>query len=164
MVAYAWALHFWVEKADLPTGGKPYLLVGSIVELWEEMKCYISFSDEDVFNGIALLEEPPIILPKEATPGGIQPTLANPPMKEATLDVTMEPPAEEKPPNHFPGWEKVLHPSRPIVATGQIPPLLRGPKQRPHSQSSGERLVQHPQTDESRVSATQPDPPCPPGS
>ena len=46
-VAYTQALQFWVEKADLPTGGKPCHLVGSIVELWEEMKCYISFSDEE---------------------------------------------------------------------------------------------------------------------
>ena len=68
MVAYAWALQFWVEKADSPTGGKPGLLVGSIVELREEMKCYASFSDEDVFNGVALLEEIPINPPKEALP------------------------------------------------------------------------------------------------
>ena len=67
MVACAQALQFWVEKADLPTGGKPCLLVGSIVELQEEMRCYISFSDEDVFDGVALPEEIPIITPKEAT-------------------------------------------------------------------------------------------------
>ena len=77
-VAYAWGLQFWMEKVDLPTGGKPCLLAGNVVELWEEMKCYISFSDEDVFNGIALPEEPPIITPKEATLKGAQPTPANP--------------------------------------------------------------------------------------
>ena len=59
MVAYAWVLQFWVEKADPPTGGKPHLLAGSVVELQEKMKCYISSSNEDVFNGIALLEETP---------------------------------------------------------------------------------------------------------
>ena len=79
-VAYVWALQFWAGKADLPTtGGKPCLLVGRVVELWEEMKCYVSFSDEDVFNGIALLEETPIIPPKEATSESTQPTPANPP-------------------------------------------------------------------------------------
>ena len=77
-VAYTQALYSWEEKADLPTGGKPCLLVGSVVEPWEEMKCYISFSDEDVFNGMALPEEPPIIPPKGATPEGVQPTLADP--------------------------------------------------------------------------------------
>ena len=160
-VAYAQALQFWVEKDNLPTRGKPHLLVGSIVELWEEMKCYFSFSEEDVFSGVALLEEPPIIPPKEATPKGTQPTPANPPVKEVTVDVTMEPTAEKKCPNQFPGWEKVLHPSRPIIATGKIPPLLRGPKQRPHSWNLGEKLVWHPQTDELRVLATQLELPLP---
>ena len=83
MVAYAQALQFWAEKADLPTGGKPHLLAGSIVELREEMKCYISFSDEDVFDSISLLEETPIITPEEATTESTSPTLANPPVKEA---------------------------------------------------------------------------------
>ena len=36
----------------------------------------------------------------------------------------------------------MLHPSRPVVATRQIPPVSQGPKQRPHSRSSGERMVQ----------------------
>ena len=121
MVAYAQALQFWVEKAHLPTRGKPHLLVRSIVELWEEMKCYISSSDEDVFSGIAFLEEPPIFLSKVATPKGAQLTLADPPVKIATVDTTIEPTVEKKSPNHPLVWEKVLHPSRPIVATSQIP-------------------------------------------
>ena len=140
-VAYTWALQFWAAKANLPTRGKPHLLVGSILELQEEMKCYVSFSDEDVFSGVALLGEPPIILPKEAMPMGTCPTLADPPMKETTVDIAMESTAEKKPLNQFPGWEKVLHPSRPIVAAGQIPPLSRAPKPRPRSWSMGERLV-----------------------
>ena len=125
-MAYAWALQFWAVKADLPTGGKPCLLVGSIVELQEEMKCYISFSDEDVFNGVTLPEETPVITPKETTTKSAPPTLANPPVKEATMDMTMEPAVEKRPPNKFPGWEKVLHPSRPVVAARQVPPLSRG--------------------------------------
>ena len=88
------------------------------MEIWEEMRCYISFSGEDVFSGVVLLEESPIIPPKETTPKGTQSTLVNPPVKEATVDMTMEPTAEKKPPNQFPGWEKVLHLSRPIVAAG----------------------------------------------
>ena len=101
---------------------------GSIIELWEEMKCYLSFSDEDVFKGVALLEEAPIIPPEEVAPGGTQPTPANIPVKEAAVDMTMEPTVEKRPPNKFPGWEKVLPPSRPIVTTGQIPPLWYRPK------------------------------------
>ena len=68
MVAYAKALQFWVEKANLPTESQSCLLVGSIVELREEMKCYVSLIDEDVFSGVALLEESPVTQPKEATP------------------------------------------------------------------------------------------------
>ena len=76
----------------------------------------------NVFNDVALLEEPPIIPPKEATPKGAQPTPADPTVKEATMDITMKPTAEKKPPNQFHGWEKVLHPSRPMVSARQIPP------------------------------------------
>ena len=151
MVAYAWALQFLAEKADLPTGGKPCLLVGSVVELWEERKYYVSFSDEDVFNGIALLEETPIITPEEATSKSALLTLANPPVEKATADMTMEPAEEKRPPNKFPGWEKVLHPSRPIVAARQIPPSSKGQRQMPCSKSLGEGLVQLPQTEELRV-------------
>ena len=97
-------------------------------------------SDEDVFNGIALLVETPIITPKEATTESTLPTPADPPVKEVTMEMTMEPAVERRSLNKFPGWEKVLHPSRPVAATGQIPPLLRGLRQRPHSRSSGEGL------------------------
>ena len=95
------------------------------MELRKEMKCYVSFTDEDIFSGVALLEESPITQPKEATPEGAQPAQANSPAKEANADVTMEPTMEKKPLNQFPGWEKVLHPSRPVVATGQFPPIKR---------------------------------------
>ena len=39
-VAYAQALQFWAEKANLPTQGQPHLLVGSVLELRKEMKHY----------------------------------------------------------------------------------------------------------------------------
>ena len=125
MVVYTKALQFWVEKANLPTEGQPHLLARTIVELREEMKCYISFTDEDIFSGVALLEESPVTQTKEANPKGAQPAQANSPVKEATADVTMEPTREKKPPNQFPGWEKVLHPSRLVVAAGHIPPIER---------------------------------------
>ena len=57
------------------------------------------------------------------------------------MDITMEPTAGNKPLNQFPGGEKVLHTSGPIVAAGQIPLLSRGLKQRPHIWSLGERLI-----------------------
>ena len=128
MVAYTQALQFWAEKVNPPTGGKPCLLAGNVIELWEEMECYLSFSNEDVFKGVALPEETPIIPFKEVIPQSAQPTPAGTPMKEATIEKTMELATEKRPPNKFPCWEKVLHPSRPIVTTGQIPPLSRGPR------------------------------------
>ena len=57
MVAYAQGLQFWAEKANLPTQGQPCLLVGSVLELREDMKHYISFPDEAIFSGVALPEE-----------------------------------------------------------------------------------------------------------
>ena len=57
MVAYAQALQFWAEKANLPTWGQPCLLVGSVLELREEMKHYVFFPDEAICNGVALPEE-----------------------------------------------------------------------------------------------------------
>ena len=140
-MAYAKALQFWVEKANPPTQGQQCLLVGNVVELREEMKCYVSFTDEDIFSGMALPEESLVTQPKEATPESAQPTQTDFPVKEAIAEVTKEPTREEKPLNQFPGWKEVLHPSRPVVAAGQMPPLLRGPKQIPHSQSSGEKMA-----------------------
>ena len=40
---------------------------------------------------------------------------------EATVGRAREPAAERRPPNRFPGWEKVLCPSQPMVAARQIP-------------------------------------------
>ena len=121
---YAQALQFGAEKANPPTQGQPCLLAGSVVEFREELKCYVSFSDEDVFSGMALPEEPSIIQSKEAAPESAQPTQTNSPVKEAATKVTKEPTKKEKPPNQFPGWKEVIHPSRSIVSTGKIPPLL----------------------------------------
>ena len=42
----------------------------------------------------------------------------------------------------------MLYPSRPVIATGQIPPISQGSKGRPHCRSSGERMVQHQWADE----------------
>ena len=97
-VAYAKALQFWVEKANLPTQGQPCPLAGSVMELREEMKCYVSFTDEDVFSGVTLSEEPLITQPKEAAPKSAQPTQADSPVKEAFAKVTKEPTKKEKNP------------------------------------------------------------------
>ena len=71
------------------------------------------------------------------------------------MGTTMEPTVEKRPLNRFPGWEKVLCPSRPVVAAGQIPPLSWGPGQRPCSWSMGEGLVWIPWTEEPSMPTTQ---------
>ena len=77
MVAYAQALQFWMEKVDLPAKGKPCLLAESVKELQEGMRCYLSFSDEDVFKGVALLEDVPAIQTEEANPQNARSTPAS---------------------------------------------------------------------------------------
>ena len=67
------------------------------------MICYVSFTDEYVFSGVALPEESPLTQPKEATPESAQLTQADSPVKEAIIEVTKEPVREERPPNWFPG-------------------------------------------------------------
>ena len=155
-VAYAQALQFWVEKVNLPTEGIPHHLAGSVIELWEEMECYLCFSDDDVFKGVAPLEETSFIPPEEVTPQNAQPTPAS---KGGCHGYNRGACCGEEAPKQVLWLGKVLHPSRPVVATGQIPPLLRGLRKRPLSQSMGEGLVQIPQTEEPSVSTTQLEPP-----
>ena len=159
-VAYPQALQFGAEKANLPTQGQPHLLVGSIVELREGMKCYVS-SDKDVFSGVALPEEPSITQSKEAALESAQPMQTDSPVEEAIMKVSKELTKKEQPLNQFPGSKEVIHPSRLVVATGQIPPILQGPKQRPCSWSSCERMVQWQWEDESKVQSIKSEPPSP---
>ena len=49
----------------------------------------------------------------------------------------------------------MLHPSRPIFATGETSPLPIAPKRRSHSQSLGGGLIRQPQTEGPGVSTTQ---------
>ena len=115
-VVYAQALQFWVEKANLPTQGQPCLLAGSVLEPREEMKCNISFPDEAIFSVVALLEEPLTTQSEEATPKSAQPMQTDSPVGEAAAKITKEPTKKKQPPNWFPGWREVLHPSRQVVA------------------------------------------------
>ena len=51
VVAYTRALQYWAEQNDPPTGGEPCLLVKGVLELREEVKWYLTFTDEEVFWG-----------------------------------------------------------------------------------------------------------------
>ena len=57
VVAYARALQHWAEQNNLPAGGEPCLLAKSVLELREEVKWYLSFTDEEVFWGLTLPEK-----------------------------------------------------------------------------------------------------------
>ena len=99
-MAYAQALQFWAERANLPTHGQAHLLAGSILELREEMKCYVSFPDEAIFSGVALPEESLTTELEEATPKSAQPVHTNSPVEEATVKITEEESTKrEQPPN-----------------------------------------------------------------
>ena len=49
VVAYTRALQYWAEQNDLPTGGEPCLLAKSVLELKEEVKWYLTFTNEEIF-------------------------------------------------------------------------------------------------------------------
>ena len=57
VVAYARALQHWAEQNNPPAGGEPCLLAKSVLELREEVKLYLSFTDKEVFWGVALPEK-----------------------------------------------------------------------------------------------------------
>ena len=49
VVVYTRALQYWAEQNDLPTGDEPRLLAKSVLELREEVKWYLTFTNEEVF-------------------------------------------------------------------------------------------------------------------
>ena len=88
----------------------------SILELREEVKWYLSFTDEEVFQGVAL--------PKKEKEDSLQTLCAADVPKAYCMP---EPALEERAPK-FLGWEKVLHPSQPVVATREIPQPTKNPR------------------------------------
>ena len=95
---------FGQKKTNLPTQGQPCLLAWSILELREEMKCYVSFPDEAIFSSMALPEESMTTQSEEAAPKSAQPVHTNSPVEEATMMITEEESTKrEQPPNQFPG-------------------------------------------------------------
>ena len=83
------------------------MLAESVKELREEVKWYLSFSNEEVFWGVAL--------PKKEEDQSPKTLSANVPKAPCVLESTTERRSLK-----FLGWEKDLHPSQPVVATGEI--------------------------------------------
>ena len=101
------ALQYWAEKTDLPTGGKPCLLAESVKELQEEMGCYLSFSDKEVFEGVTPPEEMSADPTEKANPHSVATMPAIAPGVQATTKAVEEPAAERRC-SKFPSWEKSI--------------------------------------------------------
>ena len=83
-----------------------------MIELREEVKFYLSFMDEEVFEGVDLSEEDgdkPLASTTSAT-NTLGATVA-----ERTLPTQKVSPA-------YAGWDTVLHLSLPVMATAEVPP------------------------------------------
>ena len=80
-----------------------------MLELREGVKWYLSFTDGEIFWGVAL--------PEKEEEKSLQ-TLFAADIPKAHC--ALEPAPEERAPK-FLGWEKVLHPSQPVVAVREIP-------------------------------------------
>ena len=116
VVAYARALQHWAEQNNLPAGGEQCLLARSVLELREEVKWYLSFPNEEVFWGVAL--------PKEEEEDSLQTPCATDLSKAHCMPESVPEGRALK----FLGWEKMLHPSQPVVATGDIHQPTRTPR------------------------------------
>ena len=104
------------------------LLAESVKELREEMRCYLSFLDKEVFEGVTPLVETSSNPAEEAKPHSMTTMPAIASKEQATRKTSQELAKERKSPK-FPRWEKVLHPSQPVVVTGQLPHLSRSLEQ-----------------------------------
>ena len=120
MIAYAHALQYWAEKPDLPTGGQTCWLAKSVKELQKEMKCYLYFSDREVFEGVTSMEGMPSCPVEEAEPLSMM-TAPTTTSKEQAVKETPQKPVKEMKFPKYPRWEKMLHPSWPVVVAGQPP-------------------------------------------
>ena len=134
--AYAWALQYYVEQSNLPRRSQPCLLMESVLELREEVGFYLSFQDEEVFQGLDL--------PQEEGDGSPAITITAVTEISDIADVPKASPAL-KTISKYPGWETVLHSSQPVYAAGETPPPTPVPRpRRRHQVPSHTTPVAHP--------------------
>ena len=99
----------------------------SIIELRREIEFYLSFMDEEVFRGIDL--------PKKEESGPMVPAIANI-TPVANIHGAIDVPEVQPIPSpmlvkkipKYARWEKILHPSWPVLAAGEIPKPATMPK------------------------------------
>ena len=99
------------RKNNPPKRDQTCLLAESIVELRREVGFYLSLTDEEVFWGVELLQEERSSLSVPTTPTTDAP---------GNIDTPEMPPISEAAPKYA-QWNTVIHPSRPVVATGETP-------------------------------------------
>ena len=126
-IAYTYALKYWVEESNPPTGGQPHQLAESVKELREEMRCYLSFMDHKVIEGVTSPKETIPDLVEESHLANEMNTIVDVPKESATREAPLELTQERKCPK-FPRWEKVLHPSQPVAVVGKVPHPSRSPE------------------------------------
>ena len=97
-VAYTRALQCLVEQNNLPKRGQPHLLAESMAKLRREVGFYLSFMDEEVFQGVDL--------PKEK---GRKPSV--PTANTSGTTATTEAPSIPKVAPKYAGWDTIVHPS-----------------------------------------------------
>ena len=95
------------------------------------MKHYLTFLDMEVFEGVTPLEGMPSGPVEEAEPPSVMTVSSTTSQVQAVKDTLQKPVMERKCPK-FPRWEKVLHPSWPLVIAGQPPHLSRSLEQTYH--------------------------------
>ena len=156
IIAYAQALQYWAEKSNLPMPGPPCLLTRCILKLREMMEQYISFLDDTVLDGVALLEGFFKDMTKITIPRDALPTFTNVPTEEVAIEEVAPIGGPSRnwlhlrycmrsrwrlglPQISFPVGGKCCTPSWPVTAAGQASPALSKSGQRHQNWSSGER-------------------------
>ena len=137
-LAYAQALQYWAEKANLPCPGERHLLVRCVQELRWAMRPFTTFIDHAVLEGaIPNLGSPeeeaaqPQITLKEETP-------TRPPTPAAAL------PNEPAAGHEHPGWMEI----HPAASVGSIPVNLGNLRWHCQSEGSSWRKTQCHQREE----------------
>ena len=92
------------------------------------MKHYLSFLDREVFEGVTPLEGIPSSPVEEAEPPSMM-TVPSATSQEQAVKETLQKLVKERKCPKFPRWEKVLHPSQPVVVAGQPPQPSRSLEQ-----------------------------------
>ena len=125
-IMYVRALQYSAEQNNLPKKDEPCLLVEGIIELRREVKFYLSFTDEEVFREVDLPETEEGLVPATADPA----TTNVPGTTDVPEAQSVPKPTPERKAPKFLRWEKILHPSWPVVATGETPQPAMTPKPR----------------------------------